>query len=216
MDPRNRRRDRIGQGWVGAIALVATLLAAVVSSASPIQYEIHRSLGANVLPTGCGIPGSIDCFTYTLDGTVTTDGTVGFWTENHFLNISLVLSDGTNSVALTKSTFDFSSTIVGASDQYLGTGFPYNIQFRDALGTSSWSFCSIFRTTCWEGGVLASKGVTLTFVMPEQNVAGVGIPFATAVAPEPGTSLLLGLGLASLSAGARRRPGLHERAELGG
>jgi hypothetical protein len=181
--------------------VVSLVLAGIAPAASPILYEIHRSIPSSVTTGVCGVPNSHPCFTYTLDGTVLTDGTFGLSRDNPFLSISLTMSDGTNSVVLQQSNYDLGATpMIGASESFLGIGYPYAIRFSDILATSSWTFCSGFRADCHESASLGSNGVDLFARMLDPAVAGVGTVFATAVVvPEPQMGLFIGLGLAGLA-----------------
>jgi hypothetical protein len=176
---------------------------ATTAFAAPITYEIDRTL-TNGSPPSCGTGGiAPPCVTYTLTGTVTTDGTLGFWgSTNHFIDIDLTLSDGVNTSALTATNYNTNgSTLISATTDVLqyGYGTPGFSFFDPSDPDSEWGFCGTARGRCWEGANLTATGFFLE--LPVGPL--VSTPSVIGYVPEPGTASLLGAGLLWL-AGARR------------
>lgn len=196
MVPIQAKRSRVGLGLLGAAGLLELATNAGIAGAAPITYEIHRSIDSSVLVGICGVPGTPACFTYTLDGTVTTDGTLGGWGgTNHILDIQLVMSDGTHSASLDDV---FIGTSASATSEQLLVSFGSVVTFRNSSAPDSrWTFCATQRTACTESASLAANGLQLEDVM---RGTPTGTTAAYAQIPEPSVALLAGLGLGWLSA----------------
>ena len=91
---------------LAGMAAILASLGSVEALADPITYQVHRTLSMILVePSGfepfCadeGTPGLMvppPCPSYTLSGTITTDGTLGAWGfDDHIIAQALTLSDG--------------------------------------------------------------------------------------------------------------------------
>ena len=173
--------------------------------ADPITYEVHRTLSMILVePSGfepfCvdqGTPGLMvppPCPSYTLSGTITTDGTLGAWGfEDHIIALAITLSDGADRlVALTEH--EFFGAVATETELTRAPGPPGAILSGIGAG---WNSCGRnVGSTCYESmGFSDAPGI---FMFNENSTIG--------VVPEPGTALLVALGLILLGgAGARLR-----------
>lgn len=201
MNRREGRRGRVVRTVIrlGVILALSWPLAAV---ADPITYEVHRTLSMIFVEPGgfCadqGTPGLMvppPCPSYTLSGTITTDGTLGPWGfEDHIIGLALTLSDGgSRSVALTEH--QFFGAVATETELTRAPGPPGAILSGIGAG---WNSCGRnVGSTCYEAMVFSdAPGI---FMFNQNSTIG--------VVPEPGTALLVALGLILLGgAGARIR-----------
>lgn len=178
------------------IACAMAVFSVQPASAVPITYEVHRTMSELAVRPGCDVlPEVGPCFvTYTLSGTVTTDGTLGLWTEDHVLATSMTISDGTGqSVALP----DHFLLFITATETQLSVprlSFPNGARFFAGTTGSGWNSCGVFRTGCSE--VMAfPNGPVLVRGFGDAGVDDV----VFAVVPEPTSPILLALGIGGLA-----------------
>lgn len=196
---------RIPHRRVAGAGLVLALSAAIApfgAQAAPIAYEVHLSITNS--PNLCQPFYSDPCVTYTLDGTVTTDGTVGDWGGvDHFTGTQLVLSDGTNSALLDQSVYAATGNI-RASDLELRLAASFgSLTFHDStVPQSSWILCSNFNAACLQSVILVPNGTQLENFIPDAEDGF----YLIGVVPEPSTGFLLAIGLLFLVARGRLAP----------
>jgi hypothetical protein len=177
------------QGLHLIVAVLVVLLGAVVSDASPITYDVSRTIGI----------GSVTGF-------IETDGTLGVLGAGDFVDWSLFLNDGTNTYNLygplsgnNSSVYVSGSDVTASATQLLfnfsGTDngyllFQYGVGIHDGFHY----YCD----ATFSGICLAGETVAPAYYTQGQNVSRTGdVVIGTAAVPEPATCglMLTGLGL---------------------
>jgi hypothetical protein len=214
--------DRRARCPISTLVVVAMFLAATGASAAPITYEVHRSMLEEWVVPGCWDRTPPEqCKELLLDGTITTDGYVGEWTENHFVSIDLTIAVstiGSGGVVTAEGPID--SYVVDpwheewgwlqlsttAEDMIFSVGYPGFGRFEGANGY--WTLCYYTVAACMEVASLHLTG---------GGSGSTGYPdfplVIGTVIPEPSTALLVGAGLFAVGA-RRRKRGVARDAQL--
>jgi PEP-CTERM motif len=173
------------------VALIVMLLGAVVCSASPITYDVNRTIGI----------GSVTGF-------IETDGTTGVLGAGDFVDWSLLLNDGTNTYNLygplsgsNSSVYVQGSDVTASATQLLfnfsGTDNGYFLfQYGVGIHDGYHYYCdATFSGICLAGETVAPAYYTQGQTASRSGNVVIGTVASTV--PEPGTySLMLtGLGL---------------------
>jgi hypothetical protein len=173
----------------GFILFVAVLFGTLVCNASPITYDVSRTIGIG-----------------SLTGFIETDGNLGVLGVGDFVDWSLLLNDGTNTYNLygplsgnNSSVYVSGSDVTATMTQLLfnfsGTDngyllFQYGVGIHDGFHY----YCD----ATFSGICLAGETVAPAYYTQGQNVSRSGdVVIGTAAVPEPGTYglMLTGLGL---------------------
>jgi hypothetical protein len=181
------RRSRMSHFLFGT--LIVLLLGAVVSNASPITYDVSRTIGIG-----------------SLTGFIETDGTIGVLAAGDFLDWSLLLNDGTNTYNLygplsgnNSSVYVSGSDVTATATQLLfnfsGTDNGYFLfQYGVGIHDGYHYYCD----ATFSGICLAGETVAPAYYTQGQNVSRSGdVVIGTTAVPEPDTCgfMLTGLGL---------------------
>ncbi|MDQ2833150.1 MAG: PEP-CTERM sorting domain-containing protein [Acidobacteriota bacterium] len=180
--------------------LLASLLALPgIASASPLTYTVN-----NAFPT------------FSVSGTITTDGNLGALSSSDITAYSLTLSNATHTDTLTAA--NSSESISGSGVTATASGLFYNYVSGESHSTYDYLgfFGNDFTDLCFQSsGCFTFDGTAYESIFfpfgggnPVQLQSGnveIGSIGSTAATPEPESFVLLGTGLLGLMGIARRR-----------
>lgn len=178
-------------------ALVVMLLGAIVCNASPISYNVSRTVGIA-----------------SITGFMETDGTLGVLSAGNFVDWSLLLNDGTNTYNLygplsgnSSSVYVVGSDVTATTNQILfnfsGSDSGY-LLFQYGVGIHDGFHYYCDNTTA--SICLAGETVAPAYYTQGQTVSRSGnVVIAGSAVPEPGSLLLFASGILGLSGILRRR-----------
>jgi hypothetical protein len=195
-----------------AAALLAALIVAVGASADPIVYAVNRTWAMHLARANPSFATCVDdagtlrqvpvgsaCPMLTLQGTITTDGTLGAWEiSEHLVALDLTLSVGTSSVGLDA----FAGWPFAEDGMLLGIAAagPANTQLYRADSGAGWIALGLESASRYD--LASGFGLDIYTLLSDWTAERPYAPLGAAV-PEASTAVLLGLGLLMLGKAPR-------------
>jgi hypothetical protein len=208
---------------IAALAAAATVFAGSLPGvsgalAAPIAYSINYTI-TSANPTGNPLQSD------TVNGSITTDGTIGVIATPNILSYTLDLIDNLNAANNFSLTPANSSIVLNTGSALSGSATTLSFDFSgtgefliqaNSPGPFSGSHYFCFSTgvfACLAGVTIAPQNVFVDGVVATGFSAPIGVqplgppvnPTPVSSVPEPATIALLGLGLAGLGMVRRRR-----------
>jgi hypothetical protein len=183
------------------ITLVVMLSGAVVCSASPITYNVARTIG-----------------TGSVTGFIETDGTLGVLGVGNFVDWSLLLNDGISTYTITGPLSGNNSVVFeqGVDTTATATQLLFDFSgidngillFQQGLFSGQHYYCDATQTgSCFAGETVVPISVFSSFQNASRS-GNVVIGTAGSSVPEPGTLMMFGSGIVGLAGILRRRTNL--------
>lgn len=184
------------------ITLIVMLVGAVVCNASPITYNVARTIGL----------GSVTGF-------IETDGSLGVLGAGNFVDWSLLLNDGTFTYTITGPLSGNNSVafVQGADTTATATQLLFDFSgfdnglllFQNGLFSGNTYYCdgTAGNFACFSGETVVANNVFATFQNASRS-GNVVIGTAGSSVPEPGTLMMFGSGIVGLAGILRRRTNL--------